>query len=48
MRGHGDVVVFEFTVDSKVALPACRNVLREIARCEARPPSSLDRENGNG
>jgi hypothetical protein len=31
MRGHGDVVVFEFTVDSKVALPTCRDVLREIA-----------------
>jgi hypothetical protein len=31
MRGHGDVVVFEFTLDPKVALPACREVLREIA-----------------
>jgi hypothetical protein len=31
MRGHGDVVVFEFTVDAKVALPACRDVLRQIA-----------------
>jgi hypothetical protein len=31
MRGHGDVVVFEFTCDPKVALPACRDVLRQIA-----------------
>lgn len=31
MRGHGDVVVFEFTCNSKVALPACRDVLRQIA-----------------
>jgi hypothetical protein len=31
MRGHGDVVVFEFTCDSKVALPACRDVLRQVA-----------------
>ena len=31
MRGHGDVVVFEFTVDYGVALSACRNVLRQIA-----------------
>ena len=31
IRGHGNVVVFEFTCDSKVALPACRDVLREIA-----------------
>jgi len=31
MRGHGDVVVFEFTIDWKVALAACGNVLREVA-----------------
>jgi hypothetical protein len=31
MRGHGDVVVFEFTCDSKIALSACRDVLRQIA-----------------
>ena len=31
MRGHGDVVVFEFTVDAKAALPACRGVLTQIA-----------------
>ena len=31
MRGHGVVVVFEFTCDSKLALPACRDVLRQIA-----------------
>jgi hypothetical protein len=31
MRGHGDVVVFEFTCDSKLALTACRGVLRQIA-----------------
>ena len=31
MRGHGDVVVFEFTCDLEVAIPACRDVLREIA-----------------
>ena len=31
MRGHGDVVVFEFTCDSKVALPACRGVLHQVA-----------------
>jgi hypothetical protein len=31
MRRHGDVVVFEFTCDSKVAFVACRDVLRQIA-----------------
>ena len=31
MRGHGDVVVFEFTVDYRVALSACRGVLTQIA-----------------
>jgi hypothetical protein len=31
LRGHGDFVTFEFTCDLKVALPACRDVLRQIA-----------------
>jgi hypothetical protein len=31
MRCHPDFVTFEFTVDATVALPACRDVLREIA-----------------
>jgi len=31
MRGHDDVVVFEFTIDAEVALPACRHVLQQIA-----------------
>ena len=31
MRGHGDVVVFEFTCDPKVALPACPGILHQIA-----------------
>jgi hypothetical protein len=31
LRGRGTVVVFEFTVDAMVALPACRGVLHEIA-----------------
>lgn len=31
MRGHGDFITFEFTVDWVVALRACRAILREIA-----------------
>ena len=31
MRGHHDFVTFEFTCDPKVALPACRGVLTQIA-----------------
>jgi hypothetical protein len=31
MRGHGDFVTFEFMCDPKVALPACRGVLAQIA-----------------
>jgi hypothetical protein len=31
MRGHGVVVVFEFTVDSAIGVPACRAVLAQIA-----------------
>ncbi len=30
MRGHGDFITIEFTVDWVVALRACREVLREI------------------
>lgn len=31
MRGHGDVLVFEFTAAAAAALAACRGVLRELA-----------------
>ena len=31
MRGHGDVLVFEFTAAPATALAACRSVLRELA-----------------
>ena len=31
MRGHGDVLVFEFTVDWAVGLVACRDVPRHLA-----------------
>jgi len=31
LRGHGDWVAIEFTVDTTTALPACRGVLRRIA-----------------